>query len=331
VRVHLHECFKTASSAWDETWPPEAPRYAADVLLQLVLLAAFAGLGIAAQRYASSSLRTLVWLGFYWVVSPILVLHTFLAVHVDRTLLLALAAAVVGAWAAAGLAYLYAHLVADRRDERGALALGAGFGNTGFVGIPLAQLAFGHPGVALAVLYDRLAYLVPASSVTVAMARVHGLRSSVGSRRTRVRALLLNPPLLAALVAVGLRIADVGVPGSAPAGAAAASLVGPAGFLLLGLSLPLERFEHEAQEVGRAAGALVVRFVGGPLCLLAAATALGVHVPGVFYLLSAMPSAFHLLVLARVYDVRPRLMRLLVIGSTVPAVACVALVSAVVR
>jgi predicted permease len=311
--------------------PGRGRRYAAVVLLQLVLLVAFAGLGIAAQRHAPASLRTVVWLAFYWVVTPVLVLHTFLAVHVNRALLLALAAAVVGAWAAAGLAYVYARLVADGRDERGALALGGAFGNTGFVGIPLAQLAFGHPGVGLAVLYDRLAYLVPASSVTVAMARVHGLRASVGSRKVRLRALLLNPPLLAALAAIALRIVGAGVPGSAPGGAVAAALVGPAGFLLLGLSLPLERFEHEPQELGRAAGALAVRFAGGPLCLLAAAGALGVHVPAPFYLLSAMPSAFHLLVLARVYDVRPRLMRLLVIGSTVPAVAGVALVSAIVR
>jgi predicted permease len=33
-----------------------------------------------------------------------------------------------------------------------------------------------------------------------------------------------------------------------------------------------------------------------------------------------MPCAFHLLVLARVYDLRPNLMRLLVVGSTIPAV-----------
>ena len=40
---------------------------------------------------------------------------------------------------------------------------------------------------------------------------------------------------------------------------------------------------------------------------------------------------FHLLVLARVYDLRPALMRLLVVGSTVPAVAAVALVSGITR
>jgi len=298
---------------------------------QLVLLALFAGLGVGLQARVGSRVRTVVWSGFFWIVSPVLILHTFLTVEVDRALVLALAAAIVGAWAAAGLAYVYARLVADSRDERAALALGAGFGNTGFVGIPLAQLVFGPPGVTLAVLYDRLAYLVPATSVTAAMARTHGLCSPSASRRAKLRALFLNPPLLACCAAIVLRAAGVSVPGLDGAGSLAAALVGPTGFLLLGLSVPLDRFEHGAVELRRAAGALLVRFVGGPLCLLAAAAALGVRVPGAFYLLAAMPSAFHLLVLARVYDVRPRLMRLLVVGSTVPAITGVAVVSLVLR
>jgi malonate transporter len=301
------------------------------VLGQLALLVLFAAVGAAAQSQLGAGARTIVWTGFFWVVSPVLVLHTFLTIRVDRALLLALAAVIAGAWLAAGLAYVYARLASGRRDERGALALAAGFGNTGFVGIPLAQLAFGHAGVALAVLYDRLAYLVPSSSVTVAVARTHGLRGPALSRQSRLTALLLNPPLLAALAGICLRVAGVGVPGIAPAGSAAVALVGPAGFLLLGLSTPLGRFEHGREELRRAAGALAVRFAGGPLCLLAAAAATGAHVPAVFYLLSGMPSAFHLLVLARVYDLRPRLMRLLVVGSTVPAVAAVALAAVVLR
>jgi predicted permease len=38
-----------------------------------------------------------------------------------------------------------------------------------------------------------------------------------------------------------------------------------------------------------------------------------------------MPAAFHLLVLARVYDLRPALMRLIVVGSTIPGVIAVAI------
>ena len=54
-------------------------------------------------------------------------------------------------------------------------------------------------------------------------------------------------------------------------------------------------------------------------------------IPGVFYLAAAMPCAFHLLILARVFDLRPHLMRLLVVGSTVPAVAAALAVTAVFR
>ncbi|TMK66343.1 MAG: hypothetical protein E6G60_03435 [Actinobacteria bacterium] len=68
-----------------------------------------------------------------------------------------------------------------------------------------------------------------------------------------------------------------------------------------------------------------------PLVLLATGSLLGVSIPGAFYLAAAMPCAFHLLVLARVFDVRPQLVRLLVLGSTVPAVAAVLAVSALRR
>ncbi|HEY6053762.1 MAG TPA: hypothetical protein VIU86_07500, partial [Gaiellaceae bacterium] len=69
-------------------------------------------------------------------------------------------------------------------------------------------------------------------------------------------------------------------------------------------------------------------FVEG-LALLGTGALLGASVPRVFFLLAAMPPAFNVLVLARVYDVRPALTRLLVVGATLPAVAVVALVSAV--
>jgi malonate transporter and related proteins len=305
--------------------------YAARMGQQLVLLAAIASVGVALQNRVGPHARAVVWNGFFWLVAPVLVLHVFATVGVDRSLLLALAAAAVGAWAAAGVAYLYARLVADSRDERGALALGAGFGNTGFLGIPLAQLALGHGALAAAVLYDRLAYLVPASSVTVAVARTHGQRAPALSRASRLRAVLLNPPLAAAALAVALRIDGAHLPGLGTAGAVAAHLIGPCGFLLLGLSIPLERFEHGAAELRRVAGALAVRFAGGPLCLLVAATLLGAHPPAAFYLLAGMPSAFNLLALARVYDLRPRLMRLLVLGSTLPALAGVTVAALVLR
>ena len=80
-----------------------------------------------------------------------------------------------------------------------------------------------------------------------------------------------------------------------------------------------------------AIGALAIRFGGGPLALLGTGTLLGARIPGVFFLLAAMPSAFHLLILARVYDVRPALMNRIVVGSTLPAVTLIVLVTGFVR
>jgi predicted permease len=298
------------------------------VSLLLLLIALAAGLWL--QRLDSSpGVRRAVWGVFFCGVSPALVLVTFLELRLDRRLVLALAAAVLATWAVAAAGFAYARLVARERDERGALTLAAGWANTGFVGYPLAQLAFGPHGLALAVLYDRLAWLVPASSISVTVGRLLGRSATAApSPGSRLRALLLNPPLLALVAALVLRARGVEVPAAATVRDVSAALVGPFGFLMLGLSLSIEPVAHAADELRRALGALAIRFAGGPLALLGAGALLGAHVPHVWYLLAAMPPAFNTLVIARVYDVRPALTRLLVVGATVPAVAVVALVSA---
>jgi len=287
--------------------------------------------GLVVQRtYRSEHLRSRAWRIYFWTLAPLLVFSTFTLVHVDRALLLALAAAILGTWILAVGAYGYARAVGRSREERGALTLAAAWSNTGFVGIPLTQLAFGHPALALAVVYDRLAWLFPATSLSVVVARLHGRVPSASGRRRRA-ALLMNPPLWAALVAVALRAASVHVPGMHSAQSWCGWAVGPAGFLLLGLALPLQRVAHGSDDLGRAAGALALKFAGGPLTLFVGGRALGADIPPAFYLLAAMPCAFHLLVLARVYDVRPALMRLLVVGSNAIAVVAVSVGAAIVR
>jgi predicted permease len=78
-------------------------------------------------------------------------------------------------------------------------------------------------------------------------------------------------------------------------------------------------------------GVLAIRFAVAPLALYGLGRAIGAEIPSAFLLGAAMPSAFHLLILARVFDLRPHLMRLLVLGSTVPAVAAVVAATAVLR
>jgi malate permease and related proteins len=305
------------------------------VLLEIVLLGLFFALGLGMQRHRPSDrLRELAWDAYWWTITSTLVFTSFSTIEFDRELGLALAAAVLASWLVIALGYGYARAVAAERDERGALALGAGFPNTAFVGYPLAQLALGSDGLALMVLYDRLGWLVPSTAVSTAIARLHGRRDAAegATARRRVRLVVVNPPLLAAVAALSLRLAGVDVAGWVePLGRAAAEIVGPAGFFLLGLVLPLEPPAHDLPELRKAAGVLVIRFAAAPLVLLGTGTLLGTEIPTAFLLGAAMPCAFHLLVLARVFDVRPHLLRLLVVGSTLPAVVVVVAASALVR
>ena len=279
--------------------------------------------GAAAQRVCGPDVRRALWLAYFGTVTPLLVFVTFSTLEVDRELVSALAAVVVSSWLLAAAGHVYARAVARSRAERGALALGASFGNTGFLGLPLAQLVFGNAGLAFAVVYGRLAWLVPDTSLSTALARLHGSGGARMNLHRTAGALLLNPPLWALAAAIALRAAGA-VPDVADARGVATALVGPGGFLLLGLTLPLEPERPSGGDVRRALGAVAIRMGGGPLALWLVAHATGAHVPGVFYFLAAMPCAFHLLVLARVYDLRPTLMRLLVGGSTAAAVAAVA-------
>lgn len=300
----------------------------AESLLLLLFLLAGAGLQVAR---APTGLRDVLWIAFFWTFSPVLVFVTFLTVDLDQGLGRALAAAILASWLVRPrrLRLRSRRRHRPRRARRADLA--AGFGNTGFVGFPLVQLAYGSDGLALAVLYDRLSWLVPAASVSTTIARIHGRRTLEVSPRRRLRTVLANPPLHAFWLALVLRAAGVEVPGTDVARDVAGAVIGPYGFLLLGLSLTLERVPQPVEQLRRAVGAVAIRFAGGPLALLATDGLLGARVPGVFYLLAAMPSAFHLLVLARVYEVRPALMNRIVVGTTIPAVAVVVLVTGIVR
>ncbi len=297
--------------------------------LQVLLLVAFLLLGGALQASREPErLRGLLWRLHFWALAPLLVFVTFSTLHLDRELTLVLASAIAASWLVLGAGLAYGVLVTREPGERATLALAAGFGNTGFVGYPLAQLAYGHPGLALAVLYDRLAFLIPPLAISTTVASILGRRETRPRNRRRLRVLLANPPLLALAAALVLRVDDVQPPLVSEGRSLAGLAIGPLGFLLLGLSLPLERPAHVPVELTRAAGALAIRFAGGPIALYAVGRVLGAEIPPVFYLLSAMPCAFHLIVLARVYELRPALMRLLVVGSTLPAVAAVAAFSA---
>ena len=292
--------------------------------LALLLVALLVGLGLQRLR-SQERLRDLIWVFSFWLVIPVLVFATFLGFPLDRKLGLALAVVIASTWLLLGLSFLYARLVTHERDEQGALTLAGALGNTGFIGYPLAQLLYGQHGLSQAVVYDQLAFGVPMSSISVVVGRLFGRRTVDTGRRSRLAAVLLNPPLWALAAALVLRALGVHIPHIHSVESGAAAVVGPMGFLMLGISLPLEQVEHDLLDVARATGAMTLKVAVGPLILFALGTAVGAHIPATFYLLAAMPPAFHLLTVARVFDMRPALMRLMVVAATIPVVAAVAI------
>lgn len=281
-----------------------------------VLALAFIIGALAQSRFRVDRTREALWQLYFHGLAPVLVLATFVSIEIAASLLLALVVVVVATWLVGALAYAYGALVARDRGERGALALAGAFGNTNAVGLPVAQLAFGSPGLELAVIYDRLAWLVPAQGVSTSVARAHSPSARAGSVRL-ARILLTNTPLYAMLAALGMRVVDLEIPALDSVRQMTVAIVGPVAFLLLGLSLPLDRPSHTGDEVRLALGAVTIRVAGGPLTLLAVAQATTIDVPDAFYLLAGMPCAFHLLTLGRIYNLRPTLIRFAITVSTI--------------
>ncbi len=291
----------------------------------------FFAVGLGLQRLPSApALNRRLWTLYFWTVAPAAIVYAYSTIQISATLVSALVLVAVSSWLVLGVAFLYARLVGRSRPESGALILGAGWGNTVALGYPLAQLAYGADGLALQVLYAQFYYGVPGIAISTSVARMFGDEHPEARRRRR--ALLANPPLLAAVAAIALRVGGIDITGLAESlGHAAGVLAGPMGFLQLGLSIPLHRFAHDRGDLLRGGGVLGIRHVIAPLALFVLGIATGVPVPGVFILAAAAPCAFHPLTLAQVFGVRPELLRLVIAVSTFGATAVILLGIALTR
>jgi predicted permease len=289
--------------------------------LQLVSwIVALAG-GLALQRRPDAiRLNRRVWNLYFWTVAPAAIAYAYTTIHVDRNLVGSLAVVAASSWLLLGIALVVSRVALRDRAERGAFVLGSGWGNTVALGYPIAQLAFGTPGLALQVLYAQFYFGVPGIAISTTVARLHGVGdgSPAGSFRTALGVALRNPPLLFAAGAVAARVANVDLVGLVtPLGHAAGVISGPLGFLQLGLAVPLSRFAHGRRDVAIGAGVLVMRHAVAPLLVVALGAAAGLAIPPVFVLAAAAPVAFHIVTLARVFAIRAELVRLLTVGSTV--------------
>ena len=92
----------------------------------------------------------------------------------------------------------------------GALIMGAGFGNTSFIGIPVIQAIYGESGIKTVMLVDQPGGFVALSTVGIAVANFYsGGQSSVLEIFKKI---ILFPPFIAFSIAVLLNIFSVSVP-----------------------------------------------------------------------------------------------------------------------
>jgi hypothetical protein len=264
------------------------------------------------------------------VTSPLVVFFAYTTVTADGALIATMVAVVASSWLVLGAGLAWARAGGRSEAEKGSMVLGTALGNTGFVGFPLAVLAFGPQGLALAVVYSEFQFLIPVLAVSVGIARrFAGATSCVPPApglAFLLRSWVINPPVVAGIIAIALRVAGADLAGAVtPIGAPVGLAIGLFGFLQLGLATPLERISHTAADLWRAGGTLALRCVISPLVLYVIARAAGLPLPPVFLLLAATPVAFHTMVLARVYGLDQPLQRLLIIVSTPAVIAAVLL------
>jgi predicted permease len=299
------------------------------VLLDLIPLVIAGAIGLRLQRWSGGErFRARLWQGNYMIVLPVAATYAFLSIDIDRQRIAAIACGLVAWWLTVGAAWLWARAVTPDRSMRGALTLVAAFPNTSFVGYPLAHLAYGTEGLRYAVIYDQVSLIAPAIVVATVIARAHA--SAPAPARTPStfaiarRGVLMSPPLWTVLMLITLRATIVHDPIQLTTlGAVVGRVVGPIGFLLLGLSIPLHGFSHSRRELLEVAGASLVRLAGAPLLVWLVATATGTHVPHALYLIAAMPTAFLSLVVARLHDLQVATVRLGIVMTTTVGVAAV--------
>lgn len=260
---------------------------------------------------------------YFHFFAPIVVLFAYTVVPADAATLLGLGTVIAASWIVLGLGLAYARAAARSRGEQGALALGCGFTNTVTLGYPVVSAVFGPAGLALQVLFAQFMYLIPIVSVSTTIAAHFGNGTRPRSWRGILRQ-IVNVPLVFAAIAVAIRAAGVDIePYVAAPTDWVVFLMGPIGFLELGLALPLERISHDLADLWRAAVPILMRLAIAPGVLFGIHLATGIHVPGVYYLSIAMPAAFHTLILARVYGLPGSMMRLIVVISTVIMVGAI--------
>ena len=288
--------------------------------------------GVELRRHLRDPRRAsrILFMLVIWVFAPLIVIYAYTTVTVDMELMAALGAVIAASWVTLLVGMAWGRLSGRERRVRAVLAFATGMGNTSSLGFPLAAIAFGGSGLALAAIYAEFQFLIPVEGVVLGLGRHYAASNSrnaaaLGLGRL-IRSWLLNPPVVAGAAAVAVRVLGVDISSLVvPIGPVLGAAFGLIGFVQVGLAVPPRPFVPDRVRARCALLTIVLRCGMAPLILVALGRLLGIHIPAVFMLLAAMPVAFNTLVVSAVFDLDAELACLLVATSTPLVIAAVAI------
>jgi predicted permease len=251
-----------------------------------ILAVAVAGYALA--RLTGVAVEPLNTAGLY-VLVPALAFHSIVTTSLGGGEVFKLGVGVVVyALVMIAVAWVVGKAVGESGALLGALMLAAAFPNSGFVGIPLSEFAFGDIGRTTAVLY------LTVQSLVVYTLGVYIASRGVDRGVSEAIAEIFRLPLIYA-VALGVAIRAFGM---APAldGAAleTVGLVGDASIPVMLLVLGIQLAETDVTAITRSAAPVFLKLAAAPLVAVGIALVLGFADPTVarvFVLESAAPAA----------------------------------------
>lgn len=287
------------------------------VVLPIFLVA---GAGAVLQRVRPGPLGMLAPAALY-IFAPALALDGLLRTQLPLDVLLrivASAGAVVLVMAV--VSWMVSRILRlDRTTESGFVLTGT-FGNAGNMGIPVAFLAFGDDGLAVAIMV-----FITQSSISWPV----GIYIAARGRARGWAPLLIAvkaPVLYAVPVALVVRVLDWTLPVTIdrPIGLLADAAI-PGMLLVLGYQLAQG---IELKRPGGIAAALATRLIAGAAAGAVIATLFGLdgHVRNTVVLIAAMPAAVFVTILATEYQTVPRFVASVVVVGTIASLVTLTVV-----
>ncbi len=293
-----------------------------DVVLPVALVAVIGGAVGRWQNIPVAPLSSLV----FFLFSPALVFYSLATTEVSGEVSAKIVAVLLATWAVMYAAATAWSLVARHEQSfRAAFAISVITPNQGNMGLPVALLAFGQPGLDIAVMN-----FVGGATLTYT-AGVFVASMASGSRVDALRAPFRYPVLYAAAGGVFINVANINLPTTieAPAQTLAGAAV-PAMLVVLGLQL------RQATGMDHLVDTVLVnasRFLLAPVVAWSAATTLGLEGDerGTLVVLAAMPTAVIATILATEFNAYPSFVTRAVVTTTLTSMLSLTILISLVR